>query len=214
MQRIKVLTAAALCVASAATARAEGLYVSGFGGLSILPSEEFTIGAGNTVHIFDYEMGYSVGGAVGMRFAENVRAELELSLFSANIGKLRVPSAPITTDLTGDAHGIIGLANFWYDWQNESSFAPYFGFGLGLGHVTMDAVQPGFGDIAVGSDIGLAAQVGAGVRLAATDTIVVDLGYRFKTVRDLDFFVPDLGADTTDFSLNMHQFQFGLTYDF
>ena len=214
MKQIKILAAAAFFMATATAGHAEGIYASGFGGLNILPSEEFTIGDGITVHIFDYKAGYTFGGAVGTRIAENIRAEFELSRFSADVDRLRVPEAPLTIDLTGDAQGTVGLANVWFDWENDSAISPYAGLGLGLGRVAMDTAEPGFGAILVGSETGLAAQAGAGLRLAASNSVTVDLGYRFKTVRNLGFFVPDLGADTTDFNLSMHQFQLGLTYQF
>ncbi len=214
MLRINTFTAIALCMVSATTASAEGIYVSGFGGLSVLPSEEFTIGDGITVHVFDYEAGYSFGGVIGTHLAENIRAEFELSRFSSDVNRLRVPEAPLTTGLSGEAQGTAGLVNVWFDWENDSAISPYAGLGLGFGRVTMDTIEPGFGAILVGSDIGLAAQAGAGIRFAASNNATVDLGYRLKTIRDLGFFVPDLGADTTDFNMNMHQLQLGLTYEF
>jgi opacity protein-like surface antigen len=213
MKRITFLAAAALCMASATTAHAEGLYVSGFGGLSILPNEEYNFGS-DLMYRFDYSAGYSFGGAVGTHITENLRAEFELSRIVVGADKFKIPALDISFDLNGNLQGTLGLANLWFDWPNDSAISPYIGVGIGAGQMTMDTDVQGT-PILTRSDIGLAAQVGAGVRFLTSDNLGVDLGYRFKTMHDLAFFSPDDGgANTMDFNVNTHQFQLGLTYEF
>jgi opacity protein-like surface antigen len=214
MKRIISLTAAVFFMASATQALADGIYVSGFAGLNILPSEEYSLEGIDDVFIFDYESGYSFGAAIGTRLTENLRAEIEVSRFSAGVQELRIPESFISNPIDGDVQGVVGLANLWFDVPNDTAFSPYAGLGLGIGHATMDTEVPVNFPILTRSDFGLAAQAGAGVRFAASDNMTIDLGYRFKTIPDLAFFAPDGSLDTTDFNVNMHQFQLGLTYAF
>lgn len=194
--------------------KAENFYVSGFVGLSDLPVEYFetTPNFGATYGI-DFASGYNIGGAVGLRLNDNFRTEIEISTFKANADKFI--QFGTTSTLNGDISGIVGLANLWFDLPNESDLIPYAGGGIGFAKSNMNTFfsSPAESSV-VGTDLNFAIQLGAGLRMDMTEHVSLDVGYRFKSIRNLILDVPDLGRKTANLDLNMHVIEVGMTYAF
>lgn len=110
----------------------------------------------------DDDSAVSLGGGVGYQFNENMRADITADW----AGDYNVaPGADMSTTTV--------LGNLYFDWANESAFTPYVGAGLGYGWVD---------DAPSGDDSGLAYGLTAGVSMGLTDTIDLDVGYRFRDI--------------------------------
>lgn len=80
------------------------------------------------------------------------------------------------------AHSL--MANAFYDFQNDSLFTPYLGFGLGLAYLDTKYKANTFnGGSYSGStshdQVNFAWNVGGGVAYSFSDTMALDLGYRY-----------------------------------
>ena len=101
-----------------------------------------------------------LGGGVGYQFNPNMRADLTVDW----AGDYKVaPGADLSTTTV--------LGNLYFDWANDSAFTPYVGAGLGYGWVD---------NTPSGDHSGIAYGLTAGVAMDVTQSIAVDLGYRFR----------------------------------
>jgi opacity protein-like surface antigen len=188
--------------------------------------------------------GFLIGGAFGAQFTENLRGEIEVS-------GARLDTKTHAEEYV-DYGGAVGqeyeakdddhltelfiLANLWFGFPISSTFSPYFGGGVGVAHVDADF---GVSEFSTGSqqidtfavsinadDWALAYQVGAGLLIALSDHVAIDLGYRFKGIHNVELDDPefcggkdcyppvvDFKADD-NFSIHEHVAQIGLTIGF
>ncbi len=101
-----------------------------------------------------------LGGGVGYQFNDNMRADVTLDW----AGDYDVaPGADMST--------MTVLGNLYFDWANDSAFTPYVGAGLGYGWVN---------DTPTGDKSGIAYGLTAGVAMTLTDSVDIDVGYRFR----------------------------------
>jgi opacity protein-like surface antigen len=108
----------------------------------------------------DDDSAFSVGGGVGYRFNDNMRADVTVDW----AGQYDVaPGANMSTTTV--------LGNLYFDWANDSAFTPYLGAGLGYGWVN---------DTPSGDESGFAYGLAAGVAMTLTDSVDLDVGYRFR----------------------------------
>ncbi len=106
------------------------------------------------------------------------------------------------------------LANFYYDFYNESEFTPYVSGGIGAAFVTG---KIGFtrnnGNETSRSihDTNFAWAVGGGVGYMLTDAVTADLGYRYMNVGTSRTQMQDNDLDITG---SAHEFTLGLRFGF
>jgi len=136
-----------------------------------------SIPAGFNIDI-GFDTGYIIGGAVGTTLAPSLRGEVEFSVVNSSPSEFYGLSAD--TGLTSIGYNLLG--NLWYDFDTGSSFTPYIGGGVGYGY---DVITDDDSDTEVNTS-GFLYQLGAGVRYAATDTIGLDLGYRYRVQPDAE----------------------------
>ena len=189
-------------------------YVSLFGGAAI--GEDMGVDYG-TVYTIDNKTGFTIGGAVGTYLAPGLRGELEVSYMRQATDSYSGP-AGTTFSSSGDVDQVFVLANLWKD-IHAGRFSPYIGAGFGVGVVStddyvFDPAGANNGPLSWDTDgVGLAGQFGAGVRVAVTDALSVDAGYRFKSI--VNAFLPGdaTGAsDNTSLATYNHILQVGVTY--
>lgn len=206
----------------APAAESGGWYVSVFGGLAFSASDPEGNYFGSTTYSFDVDTGFIVGAAVGSTlWSENVRGEVEVSYLNQDVSGFDSVSDGYFSG--GDADGDIGqwylLANLWYDWHTDTGFTPYFGGGIGVGwaNPNVDLEAPG-GFVANFDEgtIGFAGQLGAGVKWEFTDSVALDIGYRFKVLAATDFEISDSQecCNITSVDFYNHIVQVGLTVGF
>lgn len=125
---------------------------------------------------------FAAGGGIGYRFNENLRTDLRVDWagnYSLNAGR----DMSVTT----------ALGNLYFDIPTDTAFTPYVGAGAGYGWGTIDG----------GSDKdGFAYALTAGVDVALSDQLSMDVGYRFRQILAS-------GADPME-----HQVLVGLRYGF
>ncbi|MFC1467862.1 outer membrane protein, partial [Verrucomicrobiota bacterium] len=143
-----------------------------------------------------FDLGFTVSGAVGVE-CENcpVRAELEYNFVKyysdeANFAGFR------------DGNKLVWhvfMANFYYDFKNDSLITPFVTAGLGytLEESDVDAV--------------LAYQFGGGLAFEMTEKTSLDVAYRYFTVEDPEFTSP---AGNYEAEFVNHLLMFGLRYTF
>jgi len=161
-------------------------YVSMFGGVGFAETYNPTFVGGLTTYKYDakFKTGFIVGGAIGVEnfLIENLRSELEVSYFSfkpkSYVGPLFVGANP-----TGRLSSVNILANAWYDFDLGMAISPYIGGGAGIGFVKNNlTVTNGAGAQYGGSDVGFAFQLGTGFKYDISQSIGLDVGYRFRGV--------------------------------
>jgi opacity protein-like surface antigen len=167
-------------------------YVSLFGGASFSQDIDTTQNY-DTRADYDYSLelksGYILGGAIGTRLGDGLRAEAELSYARWNADHTEAQGDNhYDFDARGHVSATYLLGNVWYDVHNDTSFTPYLGGGVGAAWVEADTIfnhDDSFGYSE--GEMAFAFQLGGGVKFDVTDNIAFDLGYRFKGILDVDF---------------------------
>ncbi|MDO6591162.1 porin family protein [Loktanella sp. D2R18] len=191
-------------------------YVSVFAGANMLSDidtdyygSEYSVG---------FDTGFVAGVTVGKKISDTLRVEGELSFaraaaadFSAGYnGYTYVDSDPADGDL--DATYL--LVNLWYDFPSTGPMGYYVGGGLGgakvEGDISFDGASYGYGP----GETKLAGQIGAGLMYDVSQTLTLDVGYRFKYVGDVDFDDNDGSGVYTGGDVQSHSLQAGLMYNF
>lgn len=161
-----LVSAAALMVAGA-TAHADvltGPYVTGFGGYVIVPDLDIKGGP-------DAELknGWAAGGAVGYDFG---RARVEME------GAYRRNKKDNTVNKGDALEAYTGMLNLLYDFENESAFTPFVGFGVGAAYL----------DEQHDTDSAFAYQAIAGFKLGLTDALSAVVDYRYLRTLNADIY--------------------------
>ena len=184
-------------------------YASLFGGLAV--PEDTAVLAESPVAL-RHSNGASFGGAVGVRITPRLRAEGELSFLSKDTNDSGNNDAEIDP-ASGKLKQYYLMANLWHDIP-MGSFSPYFGGGLGFGFVDGGSVVSDGDQLGGDTTVGLAAQVGAGVRAQFTDNLAADIGYRFKSILEANIGALNGTGDFWPLTTKDHVVQLGLTYGF
>ena len=100
--------------------------------------------------------------------------------------------------------------NLYYDFRNSTAFTPYVGAGLGMAfnYANYTFSSPGYH----GNFDEHSTNLGAGVAYDITDSLAVDLGYRYVNLGYYEVDLPD-GAKLKNQPCN-HEFMLGLRYTF
>jgi opacity protein-like surface antigen len=193
-------------------------YVSVFGGGGWLNDISTSAPLGSRYNLAS-DFGYIAGGAIGAKISDNFRVEGEFSHAKNKASSTSLVS-PLGNFISNDNSGGITsnflLANVWFDVRNDTMFTPYVGGGLGAGWASgniylVDVTEYGYGK----GKLGLAFQVGTGVKVDVSENVALDIGYRFKSIQGIDFkSYPRNEFTFSDGDVNIHTVQVGLTYKF
>jgi len=175
---------------------AEGLYVSGNIGAAMPVDSDST--APGVLLTIESDTGIALGVALGYDFGNNFRTELEYAYQQNDLSTTTlngVITAPVTS---GDTTSHAGLLNGYYDFNNNSVFTPFISGGVGFATIDIsNIVTGGVTTAAAVSDTVFAYQVGAGVSLAVSDALSIDLTYRYFATADAKS-----GTTTAEYSSN------------
>jgi opacity protein-like surface antigen len=108
----------------------------------------------------DDDDAFTLGGGVGYQFNDYLRSDLRVD-WSGDYEVAPGADASLTTV----------LGNLYFDWKNDSIFTPYVGAGAGYGWVDADDGL---------SDDGFAYALMGGVSVDMSQSISLDLGYRYR----------------------------------
>ena len=180
-------------------------YVSVFGGASFARAQASYNESQYDIRLND---GFSVGAAIGRHVGNGFRTESELSYVRNSHDEYTTDDGAYDPDMNGDTDAIFLLGNLWKDIRLSDSVQPYIGGGLGTALLSSEESDEQNWD---DSAIALAGQLGAGVRVAVTDRMALDAGYRLRAVVDASLQSVD-GDDNGVFSFYSHSAQLGLSY--
>ena len=209
---ITCVSLAAIALAAPAASAAEFKpYVSVFGGASLLNDLHIS-NFGGTNYTWSFNGGYILGGAVGVKWNDLLRTELELShaVWSAN--HCTNTGDGCTGGASGNLQATYLLGNVWFDVPTNAMVTPYVGGGLGVGWANAN-VTPSSGSQLLGGNSGFAFQLGAGLKFAVSESVDIDLGYRFKDITNITFSDQN-GNPWSPTNLVSHNFQLGVTLKF
>jgi opacity protein-like surface antigen len=165
----------------------DNLYVAYSGGVSYIRNQNLT-GADATGSDLNgrlsSDIGFNVGGAIGMRLYEHFRAELELGYHRAEADSLSVQGEP------DNGQGYISLlsvmANGYVDYDLDIGVIPYVGVGIGWGRIELDAKNDN-GILRIdGSDHVFTWSLMIGGSIPINEMMDLSMGYRYIATEDVD----------------------------
>ncbi len=165
----------------------DGTYFS-IGGKLLLPGD-LDAQAGGDELTFDTDKSFGFTGAVGKRFANGFRGEAEVGYRQLE-GNASVPYGreDMNVDIKAKVDITTVMANFFYDWNNNTRFTPYVGGGLGVGFFQPHVTVAGYGDSMTFNDLDTTSavyQLMAGVNVAVVKNVELYGGWNyFNAVTD------------------------------
>ena len=200
-----------LAAGPAEAQEARRFYVSGFGGLNFLMDPDVGA-AGMSIGEGEFDQGFTFGGAVGLRFLDDFRAELEASYRQNDIDRLFTASA------NGDASSLALMANSYYDFpgifgSRRTPVRPYLGGGIGVARVAWNDIVVGASQITDDDEYIIAYQALAGVGIGVTDSVTLTIDYRFFATPDVELERPSGSSDFQMENLN-HSVTAGIRFEF
>jgi len=153
--------------ASAASAAAPTFYISGEGGVSLLPDLTFKDTLAGKLND-SFNTGFAAGGAFGYDTGDGIRIELNSLYQNSSIDRLGGVTA------NGHLSSTSLMINTMYDFLPNATFTPYVGVGLGFQNVggTIGALS--------GRDWKPAYQAEGGLRTYVSDNVSLFGEYRFS----------------------------------
>jgi opacity protein-like surface antigen len=176
-----------------------GTYISGNLGAVIVNDSDFD--AGPLSGEFTFDTGFGFVAAVGSSMQNGGRIEAELGYRKNDFDEVKVDGLG-KADIDGDISSLSGMGNAYYDFSTEGSFSPYIGAGLGFANIEAD-----LDGIDSEDDTVFAYQFILGGSFASSETLSVDLQYRYFATDDPEF-------DGVDAEYSTHNFMIGLRQSF
>lgn len=183
------------------------LYVAGYLGLSLFPDSDYEETVTPVTGVVALKNSNLMAGALGIRLTPEVDLEVELSHRKPDITSI-VPTGGVKSDMGGEIRTDAAMINAYYNFDTRWAARPFVTGGLGI------AFQNGEFDDTAGvtrdasdSDMGLAWQVGGGVKYRMKKDLSFTTSYRYFATSGLDF-------GTTHIDYGSHEFRLGIEYDF
>jgi opacity protein-like surface antigen len=190
--------------------------------------EELSSTGPTTGPLTDADYGDSVAGggaSIGYDFWYHFGVPIRVEGEFVHIVRLDADTRPIFSDGTLPAAGIENnissrtlMVNTYFDWDFDTRFTPYFGFGIGYARNNSDASLNDFGTglrQTVDTDKGnMAWSLMVGVQIDINDNWFADAGYRFVDAGELEAgpFANGVRLEAEDVS--RHDLMLGVGYRF
>lgn len=161
----------------------------------------------------DVDDGWSIGGGIGYYLMRGFRVDATLDYRMDNDFSALLPPPAALPDaaFTGEIDSLVGLVNFYYDFDMGHRITPYVGVGVGF------ARHSASGDDIKGSDTTFAWALMAGADIDLREGWKLDVGYRYLDMGDAQFDDRKNGVPAKDFTLDdleAHEIRVGLRYSF
>jgi opacity protein-like surface antigen len=160
---------------------ASGWYGSINAGMGIVPDGDIDVtivGEGSGTGELSYDAGFTLGGAIGYMM-EQFRVEGEISYQANDIDNISGPGG--SESLNGDVSALTFLANGYLDLATGGPLTPYITAGIGYSNVEAD-IEGGSDD-----DNLFTYQLGVGLGYAMSETVTLDLRYRYLGFEDYEY---------------------------
>jgi len=211
----------AICLA---TPPHPGPYVSGFLGVSVpintdVISTTFGPGAKTFNDRVEFDPSINIGGTGGFDFGY-LRLEGELSYKNAEMSKISEQiSGTRITNVDGRLGALAMMFNAFLDLHNNTQVTPYIGGGVGFATLYLSdtfGTETNTGNRSrlyrSDDDTVFAYQVGAGLEIAFTKMLSLDLGYRYFGTTKAKF--NNHSDTTTELKIESHNASIGLRIKF
>lgn len=166
-------------------------------------------GLGTLPYEISYDTGYTVGGAIGYMM-EKFRVEGEISYQANDVDSVSI-SGLGSVPVNGDVSALTFLVNGYYNFATGGPLTPYITAGLGYSKVEADS------DVGSEDDNLFTYQLGVGVGYAMSETVTLDLRYRYLGFEDFESsgYDPDFIANYTDtVEISSHNITIGMRFVF
>jgi opacity protein-like surface antigen len=174
--------------------------IDNFGGNEADLSFDTGYGATAALGFSSYDSKKRRGRSRRHTYNSGARAEIELGYRKSDMDEISV-SGDGSESIDGDFSVLSLMANGFYDFMPSNTFSPFIGGGIGYANVKskVDGTQK--------NDNVFAYQLAAGVAIAASQKIKIDLQYRYFVTDD-----PDL--DGVEAEYTAHNLLIGVRYSF
>jgi opacity protein-like surface antigen len=164
----------------------------------------------------EMKTGYVLSGSAGYDFG-HLRLEGEIAYRENDLGKTIISNT--NADSNGDVSAFAFMVNGYFDLENRTAFTPYIGAGLGYARVEIDGKATYGSNTTVewdDHDSGLAYQLMAGLAWDLSDTIVLDVSYRYLDCDDIEIAGTSNWGFTAEDEIDYesHNFMIGLKWFF
>ena len=160
---------------------------------------------------YDFGYGYAIAG--GVRVFRDVRWELEVSGRESTVKHDSAGTTPVGAT-ENPSQTTAFMTNVYYDLRNRSAITPYVGAGVGDAYVRNARFYTSGGQASGHlSAWTLAYQFMAGISYDLTDTVGLNLGYRYFTGPDVRVDEPLIGTTVT-FRNSSHNAEAGIRWFF
>ncbi|MEI7825818.1 MAG: outer membrane beta-barrel protein [Chlorobiaceae bacterium] len=180
-------------------------YVSLSTGLSLIGESDVTVLGDTTPSSMTFKSGVPFVGAVGIK-NDGYRVELSLG-YQFNYVDEYIENGVRTPSITDARLSVFSyLVNGYYDIDMKGGVTPYLT--AGIGGATLTGKTSGTPDA---SKSGFAYQLGAGIGVKASESVVIDFGYRYFKPSN---YSENVGGKIYDQSYLIHNFLAGVRYTF
>lgn len=183
------------------------LYLAGYLGLSLFPDSDYKDPVTPVVGVVALKNSNLMAGALGVRLTPEIDLEVELSYRKPDITSF-TPAGGSKTAMGGEIRTAAIMLNGYYNFDMPWVARPFLTAGVGI------ATHSGEFDDTAGltvdssdSDLGLAYQIGGGVKYRLRNDLHLTTGYRYFGTTDVDFASSLISYDS-------HEFRLGLEYEF
>ena len=182
-----------------------GWYGSVNAGVAIMPDSDVAITElGTLTAELSYDTGFVVGGAVGYMM-EKFRFEGEVSYQTSDIESLSIGGGG-SESLNGDISAVTFLVNGYFDFATGGPLTPYITAGIGYSNFEVNIQD-------VSDDDNLFTyQLGAGVGYSISETVILDLRYRYLGFDDYEY--SEVGVGSIGIEAASHNISAGLRFAF
>jgi opacity protein-like surface antigen len=143
-------------------------------------------------------------GTVGYDFGM-FRAEGEIGYRKNDVDKFSAFGVSVAG--SGDIDTLSFMVNGYFDIETQSGLTPFFGAGIGYAKISANDFSVGGIDIGSEDDTVLAYQFGIGTGYSVTESLIIDLGYKYFVTED-----PEFGDTKVEY--NSHNIAIGIRYAF
>ena len=163
-------------------------YLDAFGGVNWMDGDNSTI----VIHAANVELepGFTVGGALGYQFENNIRTEVEFAYRANTADKLKYDDLPDSYIFDGAIHVSSIMGNAWHDFKITQELKGYLGSGLGVAFVSakeLGTKEVFYGETMIdGTDTVFSYQAGAGLCYPVGKSVDVTFGYRLFATREAE----------------------------
>lgn len=170
-----------------------GIYVEARGGAVFLMDSDLDTDIAGLDAEVSFDPGWMAEGAVGYAHESGFRGEIAVGYRENDLDEIKVSVAGVgsaSASAGGDITATTVMVNGYYDayFDRQMRWALYFGGGVGVAYLDLSGLSiSGVAGSVSENDTVFAYQGSTGISFAATQNVVLSLGYQYLATEDPDF---------------------------